>query len=794
MIVPGFGPLDAKIVIVGEAPGSEEEQQGRPFIGSSGKLLRGLMSQVGISPDSCYFTNVVKTRPPNNDFGIYYEDTKKTSPSPMLRFAIAELHNELRGLRPNVIVPLGDEALRAITNKRGISSWRGSILSSPFGKVISTYHPAYILRSYAELPVFEHDLQRVLEESQYPEVKPLGHKLEINPSFQRCVEFMRDLIESPRAIAFDIESTRGTNHVRCLGIADSATHALCIPFMSFSRKPASQTTIFLGPISGDEVNSHWTESEEYEILRLLNEVFSNPTIPKYAQNFPFDSQVLGHEFGFTINGLALDTMVAAHNMYPEMPKSLDFLASLYTKVPYYSDYEPSDDLSTFRYCCFDCCVTYEIAEVLLKDLSSRRPLIGSPFTSLDFQQNHIQPAMLCMTRVGQRGVLIDKKVQADLLEDYSTKQHALEARLKLIIGSDINPGSPKQLQDLLYVKLGLPVQLHRKTKQPTVDENTLLHLSTRYPKHAEFFSVLLDWRELDKLVSTYLHVPLTPDGRIVTSYNVVGTVNGRCNSARTIWGLGTNLQNIPKRSALGRPLRRMFRADDGCVLIKADLSQAQWRAVVWLGRMTRLMEKYLNNPRFDVHKWVASLIYKVTEDSVTEDQRNIAKNGVYGGAFHMMPKTAAATYKIPLTEATFVLNSFWRELYELPVWWKDVERTVNTTRTLVSPLGRVRSFFGRLDDSLYREAYAFCPQAIEADIIHRAVILSELLLHDAFAVLQIHDELVISCKESALAETLPLVRNIMEYPIYFPGIKEPLLIPSDVSYGPNWLDQVKYKV
>lgn len=797
--VPGFGPPDAKIVLIGEAPGQEEDAQGLPFVGSSGKLLNSILSQVGINRHLCYLTNVVKFRPPSNNFEVLYADGhKKKTPSPMLSLAISELHDELRRLRPNVIVPLGGEALRAVTGKDSIDKWRGSIFPSSFGKVIPTYHPAYVMRSYSDLPIFTHDLERVAAESGTPELPDLGHQLEIDPSYSRIVEFLQDLISNPRPIAFDIETTSRKEtheiHVRCLGIADSAKHALCIPFMSYNRPIASPTRIHLGPVAGPTINSHWTLEEEYSILTLLDRIFSSPAILKIAQNFPFDSQVLGRDFGFKISGLHLDTLLAGHTMYPELRKSLDFLASLYTRVPYYSDYDASVDEELWTYNCRDAVVTYEIATVLRQDLRERQPFPESPkWSSEVFQENHIQPAMQVMTRVGTRGVLLDTKVRDELKEKYLAEQKLYAEQIKSIVGSELNPGSTQQVQAFLYDKLKLPKQFNRKTKQPTADEPALLALAAKFPEHKPFFDALLEWRERGKLVSTYCDITLTPSGRLVTSYNVSGTVNGRCNSAATVWGYGTNLQNIPKRSALARPLRRMFRADDGFTLIKADLSQAQWRCVVWLGRMQRLIEQYVNNPRYDVHRYLASQINQVEESEVTEAMRDVAKNGVYGGAFHMMPKTASVTYKVPLAQATFVLNGFWTTFPEIKQWWREVETEINTTRTLVSPLGRVRTFFGRIDDSLYREAYAFKPQAIEGDIIHRAAILCELLLHNAWPVMQIHDELVLACRTNFLGDTLPLVKSLMEYPIYFPGVKDPLIIPSDVSYGPNWLDQEKWK-
>ena len=792
MRVPGFGPHTTRLAIVGEAPGAEEEIAGRPFVGSSGKLLDRSLATAGINRHECYVTNVLKIRPPGNDFGVMYCDKAHREPSPPLIDAWSLLRQELADHSPNLVLCLGAEALRAVTGKLSIDKWRGSVFLSGPQKVLSTYHPAFILRMWGKKPIFDADIRRAQEEMVFPGLKDLYLQFEINPSFTRVMEFLQSLLDHPRPISFDIETTE--NHVRCLGIADSATHAICIPFMSTHRPVVSHSTIQIGVSNAPEVNSHWTEEEEYTICQMLDAVFSSRAIGKIAQNFPFDSQVLGREFGFSVSGLLLDTMVAAHTMYAELPKGLDFLASLYTKIPYWSDYDPSSDEELWNYNCYDCVSTWDIGHTLIKDLKERCPVSGRPFTSLDFQLNHIQPAMQVMTRVGQRGVLIDLPLRDKLKVDYTAQQEHLAIHFKALSSVELNLGSTKQLQDFFYSKLKLPPQVNRKTGRPTFDEEAITYLAKKHPEYSALFDTLLSWREYDHLISTYLNAPLTRDNRLVSSFNVVGTVTGRCNSSRTIWGEGTNLQNIPVRTELGKPLRRMFIADPGRVLIKADLSQAEFRLVVWFANIRRLVDKYLHDPNYDCHRWVASLIYRCEEVAVTKSQRSIAKNGVYGGNYAMQPKTAAATYKIPLDQATFVLEEYRKAIPEIPAWWKSVEGVVNTTRTLTNPFGRVRVVMDRLDNSTFRDCYSHICQSTVADIIHRSVVVAELILDDCVPVLQIHDELVFSCATKKLESNCRKIKNIMEYPIQIDGVPEPLVIPAEISYGPNWLDQEKWRL
>ena len=152
-------PKGAKILIVGEAWGKEEAKEGKPFVGLAGRVLDGILEEVGLVRQRIGITNIIHERPPNNDFSTYYEKVKgKIQPSQKLRDAYQRLYQEIKEVKPNVIVALGREPLKALTDKDKISFWRGSVLDTDHGKVIPTYHPAAVLRNWNYRPAVVCDL------------------------------------------------------------------------------------------------------------------------------------------------------------------------------------------------------------------------------------------------------------------------------------------------------------------------------------------------------------------------------------------------------------------------------------------------------------------------------------------------------------------------------------------------------------------------------------------------------------------------------------------------------------
>ena len=356
----------------------KEDQVGEPFVGGSGFLLTQMLQAVGIRRRSCYITNVSKERPPGNDFRArYYEDKDGKYEKVELSELHRELRDELQAVGANITVALGEEALRALSGHRGIGKWRGSLLATPVGKVMPTYHPASVMRKYEQRRVVEADLRRVVGESGSPELTLPEHEVFLDPSFDCAFSLLNTLAVDRRPVAFDIE-TLG-ERVRCIALAWSASEALCVPFVSCKvrvREEGGGNGLIVPLPTDTPFHSHWSEEEERALLEQLRRILSDPRVSLIAQNFPFDAGLLEREFGLTCRGLQMDTMVAQHCCYCELPKSLDFLCSFYTRVPRYSDYDARSDLETWRYNCMDAMVTFEVAEALERELREVEGLSG----------------------------------------------------------------------------------------------------------------------------------------------------------------------------------------------------------------------------------------------------------------------------------------------------------------------------------------------------------------------------------------------------------------------------------
>jgi uracil-DNA glycosylase family 4 len=765
IFIPSEGPKDAKIAIVGEAPGAVEEANGRPFCGASGQLLNDMLANSGISRKDCYITNVVKTRPPNNDFNIYYRDTKRNLPNDVLLAAHQALHAELKVVSPNVIIALGGEALRALMGRKlSIEDWRGSILSSPCGKVIATYHPAFILRAYEHRKIVELDLRRAVGEQYTKNLNIPPVKALLNPTLEQCLEYLNS---EPDLVAFDIE-TFGQS-IRCIGFCSEKGKAICIPFFKIR-----QTHVFSGAFE-----CAWSEHEEKLILDAMERFLANPRIRKIAQNFPFDATMLEREFGLEVHGLYMDTMVAFHCCYSELPKGLDFLCSVFTRYPYYSDYNAMVDQSLWYYNCMDCIATFEVCLALedeMKDLNVEH-----------FYHTHAQPLMLALSRAGNYGPLVDATAREKMKATLEAELIEIKTKLLGLVGFELNPNSSVQMMKYFYHQLNIKPILNRQSGNPTLNEEALRILAVKNERIAVPIGLILDYREKTKLIGTFLTSKLNDLGRLPTSYNAAGTTTGRISSSKTIFGLGGNLQQIPRGE-----FRRIFVAPPGKVLIKTDLSQAEARAVAWYANILFLIKSF-QVPGFDIHRWNAAIVFNKPEAEVTKKERQTSKSLVHGANYGLGHITAARLAGVSTNVAKQALERYKSTLIELGMWHARIKNKVITERRLYTPLGRMRMFFGRMDEDTFRSAYAFLPQSLIADIINHAFFrLDQTLPAGCRLILQVHDELVIEADEDKVAQVVELMRKEIEFPICIEGVELPMIIPQEIKVGPNWYDTKEY--
>lgn len=779
-VVGPSGPKTARIVFVGEAPGAEEESAGAPFVGPSGRVLDAALRQVGIDRTQCYLTNVMQVRPPRNDFSAFYQGR---TPSMELLNGVARLGQELSVIKPHVIVALGNEALKALTGKSGIMERRGYVHASPHGKVVATIHPANVLRDpgKAFYPLLCFDLEKAKREAHTPALTVPKRTILIRPTLQEVRHHLERFERTLDPITFDIETEVGGPAWYCIAFSDSPDWAISIP-----------TSKSWGGITDEYVET---------VIPLIKRVLENPLIPKVAQNAQFDVLHLRAYHGIATQSVVFDTMTAHHTIYPELPKSLECLASLYTNQPYYKDMDRIPP-SLWEYNGLDAAVTYECYKALDQELGE--------FGLREFYQEYVLPLMEPLLEMQEKGVCVDvdqrEVVARTLVDELDDEQaelnHAAYGWVACQVTPDalggqhhvgLNAHSPKQLQEFLFETLRLPRAYKRKTGAVTTDEDAILKLAKSH-SHPALRSILTI-RNRRKLLSTYVLAPLGPDNRLRCSYVVGGTETGRLASRESIFGTGTNLQNVPKGVA-----RRLLIPAPGLTFVQADLSQAEARVVAYLAEDERLIELFNRAPdpvsgkRFDVHRENAAFLFHGGDATqVTDSERECAKRLVHAANYGIGPVKfqevlREAGVEVSRAEAERLLNLYHARFPLIRRWHARTEEELRRSRVLSTPVGRKRTFFGRWSDELLREAYAYVPQSTVADVLNRGLVdLRRLLVSvdsQARLVLTVHDSVVVECRPSHVRPVARAIRRCLERPIEI--YRKECLIPCDLSEGPNW--------
>jgi len=601
--VEAIGNEDAKIAIVGEAPGRDEVRKGKPFVGKSGRLLNQLLKTVGIDRYDCYITNVVKVRPPKNDIKYFYNGN---SPSYELDQYREEVKEELRGVNPNVVIALGQEALRTLVgdDKAKISDWRGSIIDTEFGKVIPTYHPAYVLRLWKYKSIVAFDLNRAEKESHTRECNLPERNIDINPSKNDVRELVKRSKEQ-EVISFDIETkvANGKWFIDHVGIGLTPDYAMSIPFWKNGQH-------------------YWSLEDEIDVWQMIGEILGDPNIKKVGQNGQYDITFL-EDIGIPIVNYYFDTMVACKLIYPEFSKGLAFIASIYTREPYYKD---TSDEERSIYNGKDCCVTLEAVDGLIPDLEE--------LEMKDFYFDHIHPLIRIYIDIQKMGVNIDDEKRDNVSDAVEEDIDDLREQLKELTGKEINVYSVKDMRSYIYGDLGLPEKYNDNGNLDTC--KTVLKDFYRNTGREEF-NIMLKLRASRSQSSTYLKsetgTDLKDDGRMRTMYDVSGTETGRLSSKKTVYGRGMNLQNVQHGV-----YREMFIPDEGMKFIGADLSQAENRVVAYVSRDEKMIS--VVESEGDIHTNNAAMIFDKDPKDITYEERQLGKRITHGC---LLPSTEVLT-------------------------------------------------------------------------------------------------------------------------------------------------------
>ncbi len=522
-------------------------------------------------------------------------------------------------------------------------------------------------------------------------------------------------------------------------------------------------------------------------LQQLKPWLENPAKPKLGQNLKYDRHIFANHCIF-LRGIVHDTLLQSYVLESHKTHDMDSLASrhLGIKTISYADvagkgakqigFEEVDLDTATRYAAEDADITLQLHRKLY-------PQIGHD-QKLEFIYRNIElPVSQVLFHVERNGVLIDSALLAKQSRTLGEKMLALEQEAYLLAGQPFNLNSPKQIQEILFGQLGLPVKKKTPGGAPSTDEDVLQQLALDYPLP----KILLDYRGLAKLKTTYTDkLPRMVDpatGRVHTSYNQAVAVTGRLASS------DPNLQNIPVRSEEGRRIREAFIAPPGHRIVSADYSQIELRIMAHLSGDDNLLRAFSAGE--DVHRATAAEVFGCTPLEVSPEQRRYAKVINFGLIYGMSSFGLASQLNIERSAAQAYMERYFER-------YPGVAKYMERTREAAKQQGYVETVFGRRlwlpeinaangqrRQAAERAAINAPMQGTAADLIKLAMIAVQQWLQEqgmqSLMVMQVHDELVL---EVPLAE-LDVVKHML--PQLMAGVAS-LAVPllAEVGEGANW--------
>jgi DNA polymerase-1 len=525
-----------------------------------------------------------------------------------------------------------------------------------------------------------------------------------------------------------------------------------------------------------------------KVLERLRPWLENPKQHKVGHHLKYDAHVLKNH-GIQLKGIAFDTMLESyvlnstatrHDMDSVAGHYLEVDTTSYTDVAGKGAKQLSFDEVPIEtagpYAAEDADITLQLHQRLWPEIETTGTL-AALYTDVE------QPLMAVLQKMEYTGVLVDAKMLKRQSQELALTMQALEAEAHKEANGPFNLGSPKQLQEVLYQRLELPVLGKTPKGQPSTAEDILQELAVDYRLPA----VILKYRGVAKLKSTYtdkLPLDINPGtGRIHTSYHQAVAATGRLSSS------DPNLQNIPIRTAEGRRIREAFIAPQGYCLVAADYSQIELRIMAHLSQDESLLAAFKADQ--DIHRATAAEVFSVAPDAVSSDQRRSAKAINFGLIYGMSAFGLARQLGIERREAAQYVERYFER-------YPGVKRYMDETREQARIAGFVETVFGRrlyLPDikarNFQRRQYAErsainAPmQGTAADIIKRAMIdVDQWLTNeqlDARITMQVHDELVL---EVGLKQADDIARELAQRMTRAADLDVELKV--DVGQGENW--------
>ena len=729
------------------------------------------LSEAGIFPDQILWTSVLESRPPQGQ-------TFRAPPDVLAAGRLRAL-NQISDNKCNVVLSLGEYCLEFLTGRKGIDKWQSSVLSTEAVKVIPCYPIDRINKDFSLQFWVSLCAQKAAAESGSSVLAPLGHQFLLNPPVEKVIHYLEEVIPKADVIANDIET--GRSQINTIGFAVSTTEAIAINVLP--EKYAAATY--------------------HKIMSLITKILEGDQT-KVLQNFIYETLYYS-QYGIRLRGPLYDTMIAQKFLFPELPMGLDSVGRIYSKMPYWKEDGKSwNDIRDwprhYEYNCKDCVGTFEGYLGQSADLKERGlwPL----------HEEYLKQLYPCITEMCSWGLPVSKERYAAAKDLVEAKHKELVREFQLCEGAaKISPASPTQVKNYFKAKgYAIPKIYDGATKsyKESTNAESLKKMRLKHPEDPSIDS-LLRLSKVSKMKSSYLSFTYHGDDRMRFMLNSHGAETGRFSGSQDPWGNGINPQTLPRSPVEGISVKNVFAASAGHVILECDLSQAESRYVAYdapdLGLITML-----EDPTKDVHRYVASHIFAVPEDKVTNDQRQLGKKSGHGANYDMKAKRFVASclsemdLVLPDSEGERILETYHSLFPGVRRRHKNVSRELCQNRMLRTPLGRERYFYGRMDEDTFRQAYAYGPQSTVPDIVNRLMLY---LVRRRAADPALKFRLLLQGHDSVYLEVpkdVGLVRTITEIcwdtSLWHPEINLAggrLVIPTEVKIGPSMKDMGKPK-
>jgi uracil-DNA glycosylase family 4 len=752
-IVNGRGSMDAPILIVGEAPGFDEDIQGKPFVGKSGELLFYMMSEAGMELLDARLTNAVRCRPPGN----------RTPNAAELANCQPYLLQEIKEMQPKIIVTVGLPALKAVYGKvTKLGNYVGQVLTQPNTgiPILPTYHPSYIMRGrWGQIPQVVHHLEKAnqIAKGRNP-LQPLeeARRGAVHITEIESLRELRDYLLSDAVSVITLDTESYGVGEEWTGLDWMGAELLCLSLSALDEHGHAIRAGFAVPVLQQHKEKFWGEHTT-EALRIIAEIFASDK-PKCIQNSLHDLRILERDdrkdtlalapevttaFGFPVNNVVYDTMLIQRLLDENVPANENALMSQYTDMPYYEDevlaqskqkthMELVENEVLWDYAALDSDALARILEAQLKKLRKKPNLAW-------ILENITMPMVRASWNMTRRGVAIDIPYFIQLIERYQVLiVEARDAVFNAYGHGLFNLNAPGQVQNALFNVLKLP-RSGRKTKGSRSCDVCIAARTDQYltcEKHDEtgkdalkdvqkmmgekahpILAALLHWKEINQQKKNYVDgsngdggvaAQIRPDGRVHPELKINSASSGRDSMVKP------PLQQMPKGTAdevLGTNiLRRPYIAGPGRKCGEADWSQGEVWVTAYRTKDPTLMG-LLKSGR-DIHSYVARSFCQMDvsnqfpadseEPGMAESQwkeayddlRKKAKVFVFGIGFGMQEQGIAERLHCSAEEGGMLRNIYTGEIFPgLDDYFAEIDYQLEHGGVILDEFGREGHFY-----------------------------------------------------------------------------------------------------